>query len=151
MTNGAQAMSGLASYVRGVLGIADELRGSLTAEDIERLHTHFKGTKLQPWLRWRIEHEGLVLAFVAATPAERKKLKKYEEHRLLLTLSGITLCEEGAAVIRAITSPQLMPGGTYRNTAAAAGESYGRIMAEDIPHWPFPSLISPFEDDYATE
>jgi hypothetical protein len=86
MTNGAQAMSGLASYVRGVLGIADELRGSLTAEDIERLHTHFKGTKLQPWLRWRIEHEGLVLAFVAATPAERKKLKKYEEHRLLLTV-----------------------------------------------------------------
>lgn len=142
-------MGGLANYAGGVLEIAGELRHSLTAEEIKQLHDRFNGTKLGAWFRWRADNEALVLAFVSSTPSQRSKLKKFAEHRLLLTLAGISVCHEGAAVLRVITCPELRAGGSYRSMAAEAGNSYTRILAEDVPYWPFADLKSPFLDDPA--
>lgn len=141
-------MSGLANYASGALDIAAELRGSMGMSDVALLRESLIGETTFHWIHWRNQHHDLVCAFVAATPAERKRRKKFEGRHLMLTMAGIQLCQEAALLIGVITTPLLTAGGSYRSMAALAGDSFNRLYEEETACWSFTDFfLSPFKDD----
>lgn len=141
-------MSGLANYASGALDIATELRVSIGMSDVTLLQKSLNGETTSYWIRWRNQHHDLVCAFVAATPVERKRRKKFEGSRLMLTMAGIQLCQEAALLISVITTPPLTAGSSYRVMAAVAGDSFNRLFDEEIAYWSFADLLlSPFKDE----
>lgn len=140
-------MSGLANYVSGSSNIGEELRASLQPRDIALLRERLLGRPVSYWLRWRVENHDLICSFVAATPSDRKKLKKFRDHYLTLAMAGIQLCQEAAVLLEVITAPPLTVGGPYREMAAFAGDAYNRLFNTNIPYWPFTDLPTPFFDD----
>lgn len=139
-------MSGLANYVSGTREIAQELRMALESSEVEALRTLLLGKSSRDWMSWRVHNHDLVCEFVAATPSQRKKLKKFQENWLLLSLAGFHHCKEASVLLNVITSPPLQPGSSYREMAALAGDAYNRIFDEDVPDWPFEQVSSPFQN-----
>lgn len=138
-------MSGLANYVSGTREIGQELLLSLEPLEIDLLRTLLLGKSSRDWMSWRVHNHDLVCEFVAATPSQRKKLKKFQENRLFLSLAGFHHCKEASVLLRVITSPPLQAGSSYREMAALAGDAYNRIFDEDVPVWPFEGA-SPFQN-----
>lgn len=140
-------MSGLANYAVAANELARELMLALDPSEVEQLHEEICGLRVMDWIKWRINHHESICDFVSSTPARRLKLKKFQEHRLLLSLAGIQLCKEGAALLTVITAPDIRAGGSYRDTAMLAGDAYNRLFEHRIPNWPFENLHTPFVDD----
>lgn len=140
-------MSGLGDYVSAASGLAEELRASLSEQEIDALHQALSGRPVIDWIRWRSENDSLVAEYVASTPSERNKKKKFKEHRLYLTMAGIQHCLEAHALLSVVTHSWLVPGGSYRSMAADAGDAYNRLYEYDIPYWPFRQHESPFSND----
>lgn len=136
----------LANYCSACSNLASELRSSLELNEIEALHRTLKGWKTMEWVKWRNSHDALVFDYVSSTPKQRTK-KKFEEFRLFLTMAGIQHCLEAHALLSVATSPELAPGGSYRDMAALAGNAYWKLYDHEIPYWPFPNYDSPFLDD----
>lgn len=131
-------------YVTHCDVLACELRDSLEKADVHALALKLADKSRLEWLRWRTENEKLIADFVAATPAERKSKKRFQQDRLLLTLAGVQHCMEAFALLRAIDNNPLAPGQSYRSMAAAAGIAYQELFEVEIPDWPFEGVRSPF-------
>lgn len=139
-------MSGLANYINGTREISEELFTLLENAEIKELHGTLSGWSSRDWMKWRIQNHDLVCSFVAATPSQRKKLKKFQQQRLMLTLAGFHHCREASTLINSITSPSLCAGLSYREMAALAGDAFNRLFDDDIPIWPYQQMPSPFAD-----
>ena len=144
-------MSGLGNYVSAASGLAEELRASLNEQEVSALHRALSGKLVIAWIKWRNENSSLVSEYVAATPSERSKKKKFKEHRLYLSMAGIQHCLEAHALLSVVTNSWLVPGGSYRGMAADAGEAYNRLYEFNIPFWPFEQHESPFSNDPSRE
>jgi len=140
-------MSGLANYASASYNLAEELRASLTEEEILALYKALAGRRVMDWMRWRNANEDLVADFVASTPSARTKRKKFNEFRLYLTMAGVQHCLEAHALLTVVTNSWLVPGGSYRSMAADAGNAYNQLFEIDVPYWPFIDVESPFIDD----
>jgi hypothetical protein len=140
-------MSGLANYAAAAHDLAQELILSLESAEVQQLHDQLLGTSVRDWIAWRIKHHEVICKFVSSTPSQRLKLKKFQANRLSLSLAGIQLCKEGAALLTVITAPVLQAGGSYRDTAMLAGDAYNRLYEHNIPYWPFKESQTPFTDD----
>lgn len=130
-------------YVNHCEGLACELRDSLETVEVLALRNRLAEATKTEWLRWRLENEELVVQFVAATPAERKRTKKFQKEKLLFTLAGIQHCMEGYALLRVIDNNPLSPGRSYRSMAAVAGIAYRQLFDVEIPDWPFSNVGCP--------
>jgi len=141
---------GLGNYALECEQLVEELRTSLDESEVAELRGFWQGRPVLDWIRWRNANETLISDFVGATPSERSK-KKFKEHRLLLTMAGIQHCLEAQALLTIIDGSDLIPGGSYRSMAAAAGRAFNRLYAFESPCWPFDELDSPFPDDPSNE
>jgi hypothetical protein len=137
---------GLDLYVTHCDALACELRDSLAKTEVVALRERLANTAKLEWMRWRVHNEKLIAEFVAATPAQRKRMRKFEEDRLLLTLAGIQHCMEAYALLRVMDNNPLSPGQSYRSMAAVAGVAYQQLFDIEIPHWPFDGSSSPFKE-----
>lgn len=137
----------LGNYVGPCQNLATELIDSVSPEDLAALHAALKGRKVIDWLRWRVDNEGLVSEFVAATPRERQSRKKFKADRLYLSMAGVQHCLEAHALLRAVVDNMLVPGNSYRGMAANAGVAFSDVVTAPVPYWPFPGLETPFADD----
>lgn len=133
-------------YVGHCDALACELRDSLEKTEVLALQGRLADRTRLEWLRWRTENEKLIAEFVAATPAGRKRRKRFQQERLLLTLAGIQHCMEAYALLRVIDNNPLAPGQSYRSMAAVAGIAYQNLFDVEIPDWPFEGVSSPFKD-----
>lgn len=140
-------MSGLGNYAGASSSLAQELIDSLSEEEIQGLYDSLHGQRVLEWIRWRHKNRLVVAQFVAETPSQRKRKKKYRGHIPHLTLAGAQHCMEASALLTVIHQNLLVPGGSYRSMAAEAGQAYGQIFEFEIPYWPFTATPSPFLDD----
>lgn len=140
---------GLDNYILEAEDLAGELRESLQEAEIEALHQRLSGWAIKDWINWRMGNQSLVSEFVAATPSERDRKKRFREHRLYLTMAGIQHCLEAHALLSVISDSCLEPGESYRSMTARAGNAHTRLLLEfEVPYWPFDDYVeSPFEDD----
>lgn len=137
----------LGNYVTESFYLAEELKQLPTPRELEALHKALMGKSVHAWLDWRSDNAELVSEFVAATPSERAKRKKFQEARLFLIMAGVQHCLEGHALLKTVSNAYLVPGGSYRGMTATAGDAYDRLLAVDIPYWPFDDMETPFKDD----
>jgi hypothetical protein len=139
----------LAHYERACVELAGELRASLTDNDIQWIHERLTGHSVIEWMRWKRDHFELIINFVADTPSERKKKKKYQEDQRFLAMAALQHLKQGEALLEVINTHPLRAGGSYRQMAAIAGNAYQQLIDADIPYWPFDGIKSPFKDDPA--
>ncbi|GMU82307.1 MAG: hypothetical protein AMXMBFR47_21780 [Planctomycetota bacterium] len=128
-------------------GLAEELRCSITEEEVAELHRVLTGLSVTDWIEWRDVNMESVCDFVASTPSQRKAAK-FKKSKLVLTMAGVQHCLEAEAILRAADEHFLEPGGPYREMAARAGRAFDRLFEFEIPNWPFDSLDTPFRDDH---
>lgn len=140
-------MSDLVNYVSAMFNLAEELRSSIEEKEIDALHSALSGRSVVDWIRWTNSNENLVSEYVASTPSERNKKKKFKENRLYLIMAGVQHCLKAHALLSVITNSWLVAGGSYRSMAANAGDAYNRLYEYDIPYWPFDHKDSPFSND----
>jgi len=91
------------------------------------------------------ENRAAIAEFLAATPRQRHKLRKWNDPALRrqLVLAAIHMCECAEEVLGA--ADWLQPGSSYRKTAAAAALRYWKILAVGVQNlWPFDDEPSPF-------
>lgn len=137
---------GLDNYASASFNLATELRESLTEREVIGIHNALKGKELIIWLRWRHENKRHVSEFVEATPKQRLS-KKFEKHRLFLTMASIQHCLEAHALLSLVSEPWLSSGGSYRFMAAQAGLEFSKLNEIENPYWPFTQIETPFIDD----
>ena len=129
----------MSNYARACRKLADELRQSMTPEDVQGLRGILAGVTCQGWTNWRLQYESDVLTFVSATPSQRRKRKAWAETgvRWALTMASLQHLHQAEAVLWIVAEGGLVPGASYRDTAAVAGKYYSDILATNIPEWPF--------------
>jgi hypothetical protein len=131
---------GIRNYATASSAFVQELAASLTSEDVAALATELASTGLRGWVEWQIANEDEMLDYVAATPAQRMKKKRWCEPvlRRRLVLASIFHCQAAAALLGFLRDNEvaLSPGGSYRDTTVNAGKLYWEIMGSEIPDWP---------------
>lgn len=127
-------------YVRACRDQIEELRQSLSHEEIDLLGDYLakdQGAEFGDWMR---ENGAQVLAYVQSTPAERLKKKKWQVplQKRLLTYAAILHIESAEILLDVLTNFPLEPSGPYREMAALAGEAHHDICYRRKPEkWPF--------------
>jgi hypothetical protein len=126
-------------YAQQAAAQAEELVESLTEDEIQFLRERFEAATLQGWRTWQEEAADDVRAFVRATPAQRRRRKRWGEAFPLLTHAAYLHCARAHAMLLAVSQHDLTPGGSYRAAAARAGDAYQTAMAAecDFPEWPW--------------
>jgi hypothetical protein len=140
-------MNDLANYASAAFNLAEELRTSLSESEINALHHALSGRPFIDWVRWRDANANLVSEYVASTPSERSKKKRFKDHRLYLIMASIQHCLEAHALLSVLTNSYLVPGASYRTMAADAGNAYNRLYDYEVPYWPFEQKSSPFKQE----
>lgn len=136
----------LGNYASACRNLLQELRSSLSAEDVEALAADCVALELNGWERWVSDHEAEIVAFVSAPPSARRARRAWQDPRARrrLTLAAILHLLQAGIVLDTVDQMDLQPGGSCRDMAARAGEAYNRIVFDqEVPLWPFDEM-NPF-------
>tara|TARA_B100000700_G_scaffold270027_1_gene311870 strand:- start:11459 stop:11875 length:417 start_codon:yes stop_codon:yes gene_type:complete len=126
-------------YAQQAAELAEELASSLTEREVQFLRERFEAATLASWRDWQAEAADDVRAFVRATPAQRRRRKRWAEALPLLTHAAYLHCVQAHAMLHAVSQHDLTPGGSYRDAAARAGDAYqtAQRIESDFPEWPW--------------
>lgn len=137
----------LYTYTSKCTEFAEELADALTIADIDALRADCAAIGLRGWYGWLNSSAQTVSAFVASTPSQRRKKKAWQDQplRRRLVLGAIWYVNCGHRLLDMIDEYRLEPGGSYRDTAARAGDAYVELVYNRIPDWPFDDP-NPFDE-----
>lgn len=131
---------GIGNYASASMSAVQELAAALTTEDVRALASELAKEGIKAWVDWQVDHESEIQDYVAATPSQRQKKKRWNDPALRprLVLAALTHCLAAAELLGFLHAHEfeLLPGGPYRDTTALAGSLYWKIMHSDVPHWP---------------
>jgi len=133
-------MGGLGNYAYACEGFLDELKSSLSKDQIESLRADCTELGLDAWLDWFLLNKSEIVSFVAATPSGRMAKKKWQHPVNLprLVLGAYHHVWQALQLLDVLREVPITPGGSYRNMAVVAGELYMRIRyGKSLPLWPF--------------
>ena len=128
------------NYVKACRNQIEELRQSLSREEIDLLGDYLLESKGAAFRDWRRANAGQVLEYVRSPPAARLKKKKWQDplQKRLLTYAAILHIESAEILLDVLTSIPLEPAGPYREMAALAGEAHRDMCGRRAPEqWPF--------------
>ena len=139
-------MADMHKYVIKTHEFVDELKATLSSDELNNLHAELAQLGVKAWLAWEAEHASEVAAFVRATPAQREKRKAWQgqDKKGRLVLASIRHLLYARLMLGILSNPYLHPGGGYRDTVAGAGDAYWELYSEEVPYWPLTG-DSPFE------
>jgi len=137
----------LSNYVGASNGLCLELKEYLTKENKNALKSELSAMGLQAYHSWFYKHQSEIVEYLALTPSQRKK-KKYQQRTdiLLLIFGALKMAYIGRDFLSAIVENNLEPGGSYRDTAANAGQSGYEYYLKTALYWHQKSFW-PFEDE----
>ena len=124
-----------------------ELKESLTKEDVDELRTDCAALGVEGWAQWTIENSDIIFAYVTSTPSQRQKKKALKDKllRSRLVLASIHHVLRAGVLLETLDIYNLVPGKSYRETAALAGKIWLEVYLKEIPYWPFPGK-NPFSE-----
>lgn len=139
---------GLATYAAECRRLIEELKDSLSEEDIQQLRRGCASVGFDGWSRWCGQNHRHVKAYISAAPSRRKKKKAWQEPGLqpYLTLAAIQQIQRSKALLEILSTRELPVGARYRDMAAEAGDMYVELVIYDLQAWPFPGP-SPFDEE----
>lgn len=120
---------GLGHYIGAANTLAEEIRDSLTTDEVRSLGSLLRALGLEGWQIWKGRHQATIQRFVAATPSERRKLKSLQPHRIPLAYAAYQHCMAAHAFLAAVDSNLVYPGPAYRSMAVAAGNAFLEVQA----------------------
>lgn len=133
----------MSSYASNADHHAEELRESLSVDDIEHLRADLEQLAADGWLDWAEQNRDEANDYLRATEKQRAKKKKWQEPvlRRRLVLIAYHQARLAASMIDAASS--LGPGGGYRDTTALAASLAFRVMRDGDWRWPFLDVDPP--------
>jgi hypothetical protein len=134
-------------YAAKTHAFEDELKATLSSGALKNLHADMAQLGKKAWFVWEAAHTAEVAAFVRASVAQRAKRRAWQppDMKGRLVLASIRHVLYARLMLRLVSHPSLQPGGSYRDTAADAGEAYWELLCEDVPCWPLDGE-SPFDE-----
>ncbi len=139
----------LSNYVSACREFRQELKASLSAEDVEELWCDCARMGRQFWNAWQCENSEDVEKYVESTPTVRDKRKKWREnevYRRRLVFAAMLHVGRARCLLEEINNAGLAPGGSYRLMASVAGIAYNHIVFDQrVTEWPFDGK-NPFEE-----
>lgn len=126
--------------------LAQELVDSLSEQEVELLKSRLEGASKHDWKTWKLTYQADIAGYVAATPSQRQRKKRWQACRLELTLAAFQHCIEAQILLDQVDEHFLMPGGPYRAMASKAGVAYRKVAGVEATSWPWPG-DTPFVDD----
>ena len=125
------------SYAGNSSHHAEELRESLTEDDVSALRADIEALGIDAWLDWCDANENEALSYLSAAPKARDKKKAWQEpvHRRRLIFFAYRLARMAASLLEGMA--YLGPGGGYRETTGAAAHRCLDILREGHWRWPF--------------
>jgi len=137
-------------YACEALNLYEELRDSLTDDEIASFRKHCSMVELSDLFEWTSKNLQSVHAYVEATPSQRKRKKIWQDPQVkpLLVWAACIYARQGFAVLQALKESGLpgLQGIGYRSMTAEAGRAYIYVREHEEPEWPFPGP-SPFEPE----
>lgn len=116
-----------------------ELRELLSTNDIESLRIDLSRYTRREWLDWIGKNRTLVLAYIEASPSERKRAVKFrmsDEYLRYLRLAALLLAGQGHALLDVMSTSTLRIGIGYRAALAEAADIADRAFCATDPFWP---------------
>lgn len=140
---------GLNSYTSASRGLATELVGLLSEDEVVALFAELQTAGEKAWIEWQLDNVETIVEFVAATPTLRARKKTWLEPsvRGRLILASIIHCQAAYALLNFLTQNEawLRPGSGYREMTSRAGELYWHLQETEVPNWPSDLGDSPFD------
>jgi hypothetical protein len=133
----------MSSYVANADNEAEELRDSLSEDDIEHLRADLEQLGVDAWLDWAEQNRDEANDYLRATPKQRERKKKWQEPALRrrLILCAYHQARLGASMIDAASG--LGGGGSYRGMTALAASLAFQVMHDGEWRWPFLDIEPP--------
>jgi hypothetical protein len=133
----------MSSYAANADYHAEELRDSLSQDDIEHLRADLEQLGVDGWLDWAEKARHEANDYLRATEKQRARLKKWRDPALRsrLVLSAYHQARLAASMLDAAAN--LGPGGGYRDTTAYAATLGFQVMKDGEWRWPFLDIDPP--------
>ena len=137
----------LAAYAAESRRLAEELIGETTESDIEQLRAELASEEQGRWVAWCILNRAEICKLLTAPPVKRRSRKSWRDPRSgpRFRLACIQSALHGAATLDLLETYGLQPGGSYRETAANAGDVFLDLYRLEMYLWPF---AGPVPDDW---
>lgn len=116
-----------------------ELRELLTPQDVSALQVDLARYSKGEWCEWIYNNRTLVLAFIEATPSERKRAPRFrvsDENMRYIRLAALLMANQGHALLEAMSTSMLRIGIGYRSALAEASDVADRALGVTDPFWP---------------
>jgi hypothetical protein len=122
-----------------------ELKQSLTRENINALRNDCSELGIHNWFEWMRKNDDVIAKFLSSPPSARKK-KAWQTDPLKsrLVFAAIQYVKNGRNLLEGIDDLVVHHGCSYREMAAKAGQVTLDVFHLGILHWPFEGP-SPFE------
>jgi hypothetical protein len=129
------AMS-LAKEIRIAVQTIEELRESLSPDEIAQLHQELDGTPFDDWWNWFRENRNEVALFAGSTAAVRAG-RRWKTERKRLVLAGIQHCQLALGLLRQVHERRIEPNLHSRTVMSEAGLAAIELLSAGVGAWPF--------------
>jgi hypothetical protein len=143
--------SSLSKYVGNAQLHVEELRRSLTEDDLIALRAELVSLGVRGWLKWRFDNQNLIEEYLRATPTARNRHKSWQDQslRLRLTCAAILYALDSQNVLSVLHESSWIETSSfvgYRDMTASAADILYRIqdLQYGYDQWPFPDIETPF-------
>ncbi|MDP3425758.1 MAG: hypothetical protein Q8S17_00070 [Humidesulfovibrio sp.] len=139
----------LDKYADGAKKIVEELRSSLSDEEVQWLRHKCSEQGFKGMIGWYYDNIRYVMVFVSETPAQRNKAKGWQvpELRPLIVWASCVYASRAAALLEQLTAGPILfgRGASYRAMTVTAGDEFERLSLKTGSYWPF-DAPDPFQE-----
>jgi hypothetical protein len=129
-------------YASQLDGLRAELIASLSAADRQQLKSSYAHLSLNAIFERLKSSQDEIEKFVAATPNQRKTLKKWRDRevRLLLTLGALYHVQQAHAYISSLANSSVLYDQSYRQMVIAATNAFSDMLENHPFRFPLDDL-----------
>ena len=144
--------STLSKYIGATQQHVEELRQSLTEDDLTALREDIVLLGRNDWIAWQSLNRHQIAEFLLATPTARNRRKSWQDQslRLRLTYGAIRYAQESVVALSMLHQSNWLSCSSvvgYRDMTVAAADVFYEMAhhMRAIEMWPFHEVDSPFQ------
>ncbi|MGF1903449.1 hypothetical protein [Aliivibrio sifiae] len=136
-------------YIDEMKGIAEDIFDELDDGqwDLSILESDLRAAGIEEWRRFKQSKISLIHDFIASTPSQRQKLKKFQDFYPLIALGAYQECIGSIRMLESIYQKDLMLGLPYRKFAGLACKTFNEVINYSSDNeWPWGISLFNIED-----
>ncbi len=125
-------------YINGIREQKTYYSEQLSSNQIRGLKDDIMDLGYKGWISWQTEEHVLISDFLSSTASRAEKLKKFQQYRSRLHLSGIQKCDEALALLVPLSQTIFtIQTSTPREIVNEASDCFWDIIENEKRPWPF--------------